>query len=328
MGSEQEGWELRRREFIALVGGAVVAWPLPSLAQRPVIGFLHSASPAPHLVAVFRQALSEAGFPDVTIEFRSAQGQYDRLPELAADLVRRQVALIATGGGDIAALAAKAATATIPIVINVDRNPTKSGLVQSLNRPGGNVTGINQLATELGAKCRGLLHTLVPEAATIALLQNPTFQGSEDSIDNAQTAARALGRRLRTVAASSPSDLDAAFDSLMRERTGALIVSPDPFFFSRREQIVALAARHAIPTSYVRREFALSGGLMSYGTNLGDAYRQTALYSARILKGDKPADLPVVQPTKFELVVNLKTAKELNITIPQSLLARADEVIE
>ena len=318
---------MKRRTFIAALGSTVF---LPSAARAqsgPVIGFLHAARPAPHLVSLLRQALAEAGFPNVTIEFRSAEGQYDRLPTLAADLVRQQVAVILTGGGDTAALAAKAATTTIPIVINVDRDPTKSGLVQSLNRPGGNVTGVNQLVTELAAKCLEQLHTLVPQGVAFSLLQNPDFQGSEDTVSSAHTAARALGRQLNVLAAGSETQLDAAFQTLSRERT-ALVVAPDPFFFSRREQIVALAARHAIPASYVRREFTQAGGLLSYGTSLGDAYRQVGIYGARILKGESPADLPVMQSIKFELVINLKTARVLGLVVPDRLLALADEVIE
>ena len=292
-----------------------------------MIGFLHSATPPPQLISLFRQALRDGGFPDVTIEFRSAEGRYERLPELATDLVRHSVSLIATGGGDTSALAAKAATSTIPIVINVDRDPTKSGLVQSLSRPGGNVTGVNQLVTELTAKCLQQLHALIPKSAAVTVLQNPSFQGSEDAIGSAEAAARAMERRLHIIAASSAGDLDGAFQKLGPE-TGALIVAPDPFFFSRREQIVALVTRHRIPAAFVRREFALAGGLMSYGTSLGDAYRQSGIYSARILKGDKPADLPVVQSTKFEFVINLKTAKALGLEIPPTLIALADEVIE
>jgi putative ABC transport system substrate-binding protein len=319
---------MKRRDFMAVLGGAA-AWPLAAHAQhRIVIGFLHSARPAPHLMSSFRQALAEAGYPDVSIEFRSAEGEYGRLPALAADLVRQQVSVIVTGGGDTSALAAKAATSTIPIVINVDRDPTTSGLVQSLNRPGGNITGVNQLVTELAAKCVEQLHNLMPDTAEISLLHNPNFQGSQDSIAHAQSAARAMGRGLRIVSASTATDLDAVFRSLNRDRKDALVVAPDPFFFSRREQIVALAAQRAIAVSYVRREFALAGGLMSYGTNLADAYRQVALYSARILKGEKPEHLPVVQSTKFELVINLKTAKALGLEVPARILAVADEVIE
>jgi putative ABC transport system substrate-binding protein len=318
---------MRRRTFIAALGGTVLLLRAVRAQSAPMIGFLHSARPAPHLVSLLRQALTEAGFPNVAIEFRSAEGQYDQLPALAADLVRRQVALIFTGGGDTAALAAKAATTTIPIVINVDRDPTKSGLVQSLNRPGGNITGVNQLVTELAAKCLEQLHTLIPQGVAFTLLQNPNFQGSEDTVSSAHAAARALGRQLKVLSASSETQLDGAFQTLSRERT-ALVVAADPFFFSRRDQIVALASRHAIPASYVRREFAQAGGLLSYGTSLGDAYRQAGIYAARILKGDNPADLPVVQSVKFELVINLKTAKVLGLAVPDRLLALADEVIE
>jgi putative ABC transport system substrate-binding protein len=320
---------MRRRAFLAGLGGAAVATPFGARAQAmPVIGFLHSATPLPSLVSIFREALREAGFSDVTIEFRAAEGHYERLPALASDLVRLRVALIATGGGDTAALAAKAATTTIPIVFNVDRDPTKSGLVQSLNRPGSNVTGVNQLVTELAAKSLQQLHNLVSQGAAVTLLQNPNFQGSEDAVASARTAAGALGRELHVVPAGSVDDLDEVFRTLGQQRGGALVVAPDPFFFSRCEQIVALASRHAIPASYVRREFVLAGGLMSYGTSLGDAYRQAGSYSARILKGDKPADLPVVQSAKFEFAINLKTAKALSLDIPATVMALADEVIE
>lgn len=318
---------MKRRDFLTLAGGAM-ALPFAARAQQvPVIGFLHSAVPSPHLMSVYRQALREGGYEDIAIEVRSAEGRYERLPELAADLVRRQVSLIATAGGDTSALAAKAATSTTPIVINVDRDPTKSGLVHSLSRPGGNVTGVNQLATELTAKCLQQLHGLIAKSAPITVLQNPSFDGSEDAIGSAQMAARVLQRTLHIVSASSADDLEAAFQKL-GPSTGALVVAPDPFFFSRRAQIVALTIRHSIPAAFVRREFVRAGGLMSYGTDLADAYRQAGIYSARILKGDKPADLPVVQSTRFEFVINLKAAKTLGLEIPPTLLATADEVVE
>jgi putative ABC transport system substrate-binding protein len=328
---------MKRREFLGVLAGGAIApplfGPLAARAQQavPVIGFLHSARPTQHLVAAFRQALAEHGYTEdqnVAIEFRSAEGRYDRLAELAAELVQRRVALIVAMGGENAALAAKAVTATIPIVFNVDREPAKLGLVQSLNRPGGNVTGVNQLVTELGAKGLGLLHTMIPPGADIALLVNPDFDGSEESISHTEVAARTAGRGLRVIRTSSERDFETLFRGLSRERAGGLIVAPDPLFFTQRERLVALAAQHAIPASYVRREFALAGGLMSYGTNLGDAYRQVGVYSARILKGEKPADLPVTQSTKFELVINLKTAKALGLAVPPTLLATADEAIE
>jgi putative tryptophan/tyrosine transport system substrate-binding protein len=322
-----------RREFIALLGGAAAAWPLAARAQQavPVIGFVHSARPAAHLVDAFRRGLGEIGYVEgrnVAIEFRSAEGRDDRLPDLMADLVRRRVALIVAQGGDITALAAKTATTTIPIVFNVDRDPAQLGLVDSLSRPGGNATGVNQLVTELGAKCLGLLHSIVRGDAIIALLKNPAFHPTQDNIDNTEAAARALGRRLQMIAISNEREFDPAFADMVRDRVGALVVAPDPFFFTQRERLIALAAQHTLPTLYVRREFALAGGLMSYGTSLTDVYRQVALYSGRILKGEKPADLPVVQSTRFELVLNLKTAKALGFDFPPTLLAIADEVIE
>ena len=325
---------MRRRDFIRIIGGAAAARPLAARAQQPampVVGFLHSANPDPRLMAAFRLGLGEAGFiegQNVTIELRSANGHYDQLPQLATELVHRGVAVIATGGAEMSALAAKAATTTIPIVFDVDHDPTELGLVSSLNRPGGNATGVNQLETELGTKSVDLLHGMVPEATLFALLENPNLPVSTEIVSKTQAAAVTLGRQLRVIAASNDRELEAAFDTLTGERANAVIVAPDPFFFSRRERIVALAAQHAIPTSYARREFAVAGGLMSYGTSLSNAYRQVGIYSGRILKGEKPADLPVVQSTTFELVINLKTAKALGLTVPPTLLATADEVIE
>jgi putative tryptophan/tyrosine transport system substrate-binding protein len=329
--------QLRRREFIAALGSAAVAWPLAVRAQQPampVVGFLHSASASAYtgLVTAFRKGLSEAGYSEgqnVAIEFRWGEGRNENLPALATELVRRQVAIIVTPGSTAATLAAKAATTTIPIVFLSAVDPVKTGLVASLNRPGGNVTGVSDIGVQLAAKRLGLLHELLPGAARFALLVNPGNPGvTEPFVTEVQTAASVIGRQIEVVVASTNSDIDKAFVTLLNKRAEALILSTDALFVNRRVQLVTLAARHAVPAMYFRREFAEAGGLMSYGSNLADQFRQVGIYAGRILKGEKPAEMPVQLPTKFEFVVNLQTAKALGLDVPATLLARADEVIE
>ena len=300
---------MRRREFVTLLGGAAAAWPLAARAQQaamPVIGFINTASAGPfaHLVAAFRKGLGDAGFSEgqnVAIEFRWAEGRYDRLPEFAAELVRRPVAVLVATGGEPAVLAAKAATTAIPIVFATGSDPVAHGYVTSLTRPGGNITGTTQLTSTLGAKRIGLLRELVPKADPIALLVNPAFPASAIGVKDAQEAAVQIGVRLVVLTASSEREFEPSFETLLRERAGALMIGADPFFNSRRHQLVALAARHRMPAIYEFREFAAAGGLMSYGTSLSDAYLQVGNYTGRILKGAKPADLPVVQSTRVRV---------------------------
>jgi putative ABC transport system substrate-binding protein len=329
---------MRRRDFIkGIAGSAATAWSLAVQAQRqttmPAIGFLSGVSPQSyvHVVAAFRRGLMETGYVEgqsIVIEYRWAQNEIDRLPTLAADLVNRQVAVIATTGTP-SAFAAKAATTTIPIVFEVGFDPVTIGLVASLSRPGGNLTGVTNLGVEVEAKQLELLHELVPTATTIALLVNPTNRTLAETLSrDMQPAADKLGLKLQVLNASTDRDFDTVFATLARQRAAALMIGADIFFISRSQQLAALAVRYAIPASFYFREFVVAGGLMSYGGSFTEAHRQVGVYVGRILKGDKPADLPILQPTKFELVINLKTAKALGLTVPQSLLAGADEVIE
>jgi putative ABC transport system substrate-binding protein len=326
---------MRRRELIALLAGASGTWPLAARAQQkaiPVIGFLGATSPGPNetLLATFRQGLSETDYREgqnVTIEYRWAESRYDRLPALAADLVGRKVDVIVIEGGPPSALAAKGATSTTPIVFVVD-DPIAIGLVPSLARPGGNLTGIALMNSELVPKRLELLLELVPQAKVIAVLVNSNNSNAESITRKAQDAARPKGVQLDILKASTDGEIDTAFASLGQLRNAALLVGDDPFLQARRDRLVALASRHALPTIYGRAEFTASGGLISYGTSLSGTYRQAGFYAGKILNGAKPADLPVQQPTRFELVINLKTARALGLTVPQSILARADEVIE
>ena len=341
---------MRRRTAITFLGGVATAWPLAGQAQQaaiPVIGFLSGASPAPfaHLAAAFRQGLNETGFIDgqhLVIEYRWAEGRFDRLPVMANELVARQVAVLVATGGDRSVLAAKAATSTIPIVFSSGGDPVANRLVASLGRPGGNLTGVSLFTTLLEAKRLGLLREALPSATTIALLANASAfsaqaavkdtnasaSGAQAAVNDAEEGARRAGVRLVVVFAEAEGEFDAAFASIVQRRADALVIGNSAFFNSRREQLVALAARHKLPAIYEFREFVMAGGLMSYGTHLADMYRQIGVYTGRILKGAKPGDMPVLQPTRFELVINLKTAKALGLTIPQTLLLRADEVIQ
>jgi putative ABC transport system substrate-binding protein len=327
---------LKRREFIALLGGAATAWPLPAGAQQPampMIGFLHSGSSQAfaHLVSAVHQGLAEVGYSEgqnVVAQYRWADGRNDRLPELAVDLVRRQPTVIIAMGSPNPALAAKAATATVPIVFVTGTDPVESGLLTSVSRPNANLMGVHMFATLLNAKRQEQLHELVPTAGSVAMLVNPTRASTPIELEEVRAAADKIGQRVRIFNASTDRELEAAFATIVEQRIGGLIVHGDPFFTARRDQLVLLTTRHAIPTIFAWREFAATGGLMSYGMSLTTAYRQAGAYVGRIIKGAKPIDLPVLQPTKFELVINLKAAKALGITMPQTLLARADEVIE
>jgi putative tryptophan/tyrosine transport system substrate-binding protein len=322
---------MRRRDFIAALGGAA-AWPLAARAQQPmpVVGFLHSGSASPPH-AGFRQGLTDVGYREgrnVVVEYRYAEGRYDRLPELAAELVRRPVVVLNASGGVHTPLAAKAATATIPIVFAIGSDPVRFGLVASLGRPGGNITGVSFFTAELESKRLGLLNELVPRLKIAAALVNPGNANAENQARELQEGARMLGLELHVFKAGNERDIDAAFASLVQLRAGGIVVASDPFLFARHQQLIALAARHAIPAIYEWREIAAAGGLMSYGTNLTDSYRQAGLYTGRILNGEKPGDLPVVRSTKFELVINLKTAKALGVAVPNAMQLVADEVIE
>ena len=327
---------MRRRAFITLLGGAAAAWSLAARGQQPampVIGFMSARSPedSAHLVAAFRRGLGESGFiegQNVAIEFRWAHGQYDRLPALADELVRRQVNVLVAVGGEPSPLAAKRATSTIPIVFGVGSDPVSIGLVESFSRPGGNVTGVTLMTALMEPKRLGLLRELVPGVPLVGVLLNPVFPPAARQLQELEQAARTIGQRLVVTKASTDEELNAAFAVLVQERIGALLVAADPYFDTRRDRIIAVAAQHRLPAIYQFREYAVAGGLLSYGISITDGYRQYGVYAASILNGAKPADLPVQQVVKFELVINMKTAKALNVTISDNLLSLADEVIE
>jgi putative ABC transport system substrate-binding protein len=326
---------MRRREFVTLLGGAF-GWPFAARAQQPampVIGFLSTRSPEdiPHLLAAFHRGLAENGYVEgqnVTIEYRWTFGRYDRLSALAVELAGRPVVVFVTAGGEPAALAAKAVTSTIPIAFVIGGDPVKAGLVESYNRPRGNATGISILTNTLEPKRLGLLRQLVPQATTVGVLLNPSFPRFEDQLKDVQEAARAIGMEIFDLRASDDREVEAVFDTVTQQHLPALAVCADPFFDTRRDKLVTLAARHAVPAMYHFREYAAAGGLMSYGIDISDVWHQVGIYTGRILKGAKPAELPVTQPTRFEFVINLKTAKALGLAIPGGLLSFADEVIE
>jgi putative ABC transport system substrate-binding protein len=325
-----------RRELLVALGGAAAAWPLAARAQQPampVVGFMSARSPedSAHLVAAFRRGLGESGFiegQNVAIEFRWAHGQYDRLPALADELVRRQVNVLVAVGGEPSPLAAKRATSTIPIVFGIGSDPVSIGLVESFSRPGGNVTGVTLMTALMEPKRLGLLRELVPGVPLVGVLLNPVFPPAARQLQELEQAARTIGQRLVVTKASTDEELNAAFAVLVQERIGALLVAADPYFDTRRDRIIAVAAQHRLPAIYQFREYAVAGGLLSYGISITDGYRQYGVYAASILNGAKPADLPVQQVVKFELVINMKTAKALDVTISDNLLSLADEVIE
>jgi putative ABC transport system substrate-binding protein len=327
---------MRRREFITLLGGAAAMWPAIARAQRapmPVVGFLsgRSRGESASVVGAFHKGLAESGYSEgrnVIVEYRWADGQYDRLPALAAELAVQPVTAIAATGGSVSGLAAKAATSAIPIVFSSGGDAVKLGLVASLNRPGGNVTGVNLIFGALGAKRLELLHEFIPDARTVAVLVNLNYPSAASEVQDIQTSALTFALQVDVLNAPAASDFEKAFTTIAERKIGSLLVADDPFLQSRRDQLIALAARHAIPAIYFSRDFAEDGGLMSYGPSINDAYRLVGVYIGRVLKGEKPADLPVIQPTKFELVINLKTAKALGREVPPKLLALADEVIE
>ena len=330
---------MRRREFITVLGGVAVAWPVLALAQQSrnvVIGVLHSASPDPRssywtAMAAFRRGLSDRGFlqgQNLTINFRWAEDHFERLPTFASDLVQRNVSLIFAGGGDVAALAAKKATATIPIVFAIGADPVKQGIVSSLSRPGANITGVTFLSVEIRPKMLELIRELVPRVTRIAVLGNPKRPNFQPLLKQVLDPARALGLQVDVLKASNGSEIDSAFQTLSRERVDALLVLSDPVYANQRDQIARLEMQYKVPAVHSFRQHVVAGSLASYGASIDDAYYQAGIYSGRILKGEKPAELPIMQPTKFELVINLKTAKALGLTVPPALLARADEVIE